>query len=121
MRSAAGSACGRGHSPECPLDRLVEDVEAPADVGAKMHAQRAAISLRQDPEVAARLGGLHHAKAEAVAGDRQILSIIAGQLQEDAAIRSAFVGLSGRMEEARTEADAGGHAAGIADGAPDRL
>ena len=50
-----------------------------------------------------------------MAGHVDIGWIIAGDLQEDAGIRPALVGLSGRMLEARTEAEAGGGAGFVAD------
>ena len=48
-------------------------------------------------------------------GTGEIGGIVAGDLQEDAAVRSALVGLAGRMQEARPEAEAGRHALAVAD------
>ena len=69
--------------------------------------QRATATLHQHLEVAAGLRGLDHAEAVGMAGHVDIGRIVAGDLQEHAGIRPAFVGLPGRMLEARSEAEAG--------------
>ena len=42
--------------------------------------------------------------------------VVAGDLQKDAAVRSAFVGLPGGVQKARAEAEHGGDFLGVADG-----
>src|SRR5258708_17654991 len=72
-----------------------------------MNAQRAPAAFGKHVEIAARLRRLDDAEAVFLAGHRQILCIVAGDLQEDASRRAALVGLPRRMQEARPEADAG--------------
>lgn len=80
-----------------------------------MHSQCPSTALLQDLEVAARLRGLDRAETVPGPGDRQVEGISAGDLQEDAGVRSAFVGLAGRVQEARTKAYAGCHTLRVAD------
>ena len=47
--------------------------------------------------------------------------VVAGDLQEDAGIRAALVGLAGGMQEARAKAKTGGDAFLVADGVANRL
>ena len=79
-----------------------------------MDPQRAASALDQHRQVAAGLRSLNHAKAIAAAGNADILRIMAGDLQENAGIRSALVGLAGRMLESRSEAETGRRAGRVA-------
>src|SRR5664280_2778205 len=74
----------------------------------EVNTQRAATALNQHLEVAAGLRGLHHAETVGMAGHVDVGWVIAGNLQEHAGIRAAFVGLPRRMLEARSEAEAGG-------------
>ncbi len=67
-------------------------------------------------EVSARLRGFHDAEGELLSGNGNIDSIVAGDLKEDSRIRTAFIGLSGRVEEARTEAEARSRALLVANG-----
>jgi len=106
---------------DCLLDDLRENLEASADVCAQVYAQGAAPALRENAEVAACLGCLEDAEGEPVAGDRQVRHVVARQLQEDATVRSALIGLSGRVEKARTKADAGGNAVRVSNPPPNRL
>src|SRR6185437_10688428 len=80
------------------------------DVRREVDAERAAAAAGQDIEIAARLGGFHDAEGEDFAGDFEVARVIAGDLKEDAGVRSAFVGLAGGMEEAGAETEAGGGA-----------
>src|SRR5437660_1106713 len=72
-------------------------------------------SSRTVSSVAAPLRRFDHAESGAVAGDRKRIGMRRGDLQEDAGIRSAFIGLSGRVQEPWPEADAGRDVSGIAD------
>src|SRR5262249_16189901 len=80
-----------------------------------MHAQDAPPALRQHFEIAARLRRLDDAEAVFVTRHIEIVSIVAGNLQEHPAVRPSFVGLSGRMEETRPEPDAGRHPLAVTD------
>ena len=76
--------------------------------------KRAAAAFEQNVEIAARLRGLDHAKARAVAWNGQIPRVVCSNLEEHAAVGSALVGLPGRMQKARTEFEAGRDMAAIA-------
>src|SRR5882724_722592 len=86
-----------------------------------MDAQQAPAALGEDVEVAARLRRLDSAEAVATAGHVELRGIIAGDLEKDAGIGAAFIGLAGGMQEARPEADAGRDVLGVADGMAHRL
>src|SRR3954468_14059738 len=88
-------------------DRSVEHRQSRLEVALEMYPQRAAAAFGQHVEIAARLRRLDHAKTRLLAGHREILGIVGGDLQEDAAVRPAFVGLPGGMQEARPEFRAG--------------
>src|SRR4051794_9820401 len=100
------------------LDRGVQKSETPFEIALQMHAQGAAAALRQDVEIAARLRRLDHAKTGLLAGYREILGIIGGDLQKHAAVGTALVGLSGGMQEARPELGAGRDRAVVANRKP---
>ena len=72
-----------------------------------MDPQDASSALGQYLEIAARLGGLHDAEGVFLPWNMQIAGVIAGDLQEHPGVGTAFVGLPGRMEEARPEAHTG--------------
>src|ERR1700675_409203 len=91
-------------SGQNPYDRLAQFGKARGDVRSEMDAQGAAAALGQDVEIATRLRRLHDTESVFLARHRQILAIIAGDLQEDAGIRAALVGLPGRVQEPRPEA-----------------
>ena len=80
-----------------------------------MDAQHAPVALGQHLEIAARLRRLDDAEGVFLARHREIVGVVAGDLQEHAAVRPALVGLPGRMQEARPEAEAGGDALAVAD------
>src|SRR5262245_38295745 len=105
---------------EGPLDRLAELREPAGDVGAEVDTKGAPAALGEHGEVAARLGGLDDAEREVPAGNREVGCVVSGDLQEDAAVRAALVGLAGRVEEARAEADGRGGLRAVADERPDR-
>src|SRR6185295_18703424 len=89
-------------------DDLVEPLEPRADVGAQMHAQRATAPIEEHLEVAPGLRRLDDAKGVARARHGEVADIVAGDLQEDAAVGAALVGLPGRVQKARTETQARG-------------
>ena len=81
-----------------------------------MNAQGPATAVGQNLEISTGLGCFHDAESVFLVGHWQIGGIIAGDLQEDAGVRAAFVGLSGGMQEARAKAEASGGVLFIAHG-----
>src|SRR6267154_717688 len=73
-----------------------------------MDAQSAAASLGEDVEITARLRGFYDAEGIFLAGHGKVGGVIVSDLEKDAGVRAAFVGLSCGMQESRTEAEAGG-------------
>src|SRR5216683_1191686 len=108
-------------SGEARLDRRFQRGEPGLDIAAEMDAQGAPTALGEDIEVAARLRRLDGAEAVSAAWDAKVAAIIVGDLQKNAGIRSAFVGLAGRVEKAWPKADTSRDAPGVADHAPHRL
>ncbi len=88
-------------------DRAIERLQAGFEITLEMHPQRAPAALGQHVEIATRLRRLDHAEAGFLAGHGQIPGLIGCDLQEDAAIGAALIGLSGGMQETRTEFRAG--------------
>ena len=92
---------------ECVCDRGVQHLQPRSKIALQMHPQRAPAAFGQHVEIAARLRRLDDTERRLLAGHRQILRVIGGDLQEHAAVGPALVGLSGRMQEARSELGAG--------------
>jgi hypothetical protein len=90
-------------------------------VGAEMNAQRSSIAFRQNVEVASGLRGFDDSESVLLFRDRQVLRVFASDLEEDAAVRAAFVGLSSGVQEAGAEAETGRDALTVADGCPQFL
>src|ERR1051326_3153608 len=87
----------------------IELRQAGGHIGAEVNPQSAATLVGEYLEVAAGLRGFHHAEGILLAGHIEIDGVVTGDLEEDTAVRSAFVSLSGGVEEARSEAEAGGY------------
>src|SRR5580765_1812512 len=68
-----------------------------------MHPKGASSALSKYCEIAAGLCSLDNTERVFLVGDRQIDGVVAGDLQEDAGIGSAFVGLAGGVQKARTK------------------
>src|SRR5271169_751874 len=100
---------------------MAQGGETGIEITGDVRPQGAPTAFGKNPEIAARLRLLDDPKGIGMAGHRQILGIVAGDLQEDAAVRSALVGLSRRMLEARPEADACGCLRAVTNGATDAL
>src|ERR1019366_9149467 len=79
-------------------------------------ARRRLFGAGENWEAAGSLCRLHHSESVLLPGNRQVLRIVAGDLQEYAAVGAAFVSLSGGVQKARPEAEAGRHAFAIAHG-----
>src|ERR1022692_565991 len=111
--------------PSCmsdgPSHQFRQLAQASRHVRPEMDAEGPPPAVRQHLEIAARLGGLHRAERVRLARDREIVGIVAGDLQEHAAVRPALVGLSGGVQEARSEAETGGHLLPVAHRVPDGL
>ena len=75
-----------------------------------MDAQGAPLPFSEDIEIPSRLGCFHRAEGEFAAGDGKVKSVVTGDLQEHAGVRAAFIGLTGSVQKARPEAEAGGNA-----------
>src|SRR5262249_12979572 len=74
-----------------------------------MHPQCATFALGEYLEIPASLRCFDGSKGIFLVRNRQIHRIVAGDLQKHAAVRTAFIGLPGRMQEARTKAQAGSY------------
>jgi hypothetical protein len=117
-------------SPESLPHGVPEGREARRHVGAEMQAQDAPPALAEHLEVALCLRRLDG--AETVLMPRQppqppqpphieIGGVVAGDVQKHAGVRAALIGLTGRMEKARSEAETGGDPLAVADHDADRL
>ena len=85
-------------------------------VSAEVHAQRSPLAVGQNLEVASSLCRFHHSESVLLSGNRQVLSIVACDLQEHAAVGATFISLSGGVQKTRPEAEARRHMFAIADG-----
>ena len=103
------------------LDGAAQAVETRINITGDVHTQRAPAALGENVEIAARLCLLDDPESIGAAGYRQILGIRAGDLQKDAAVRSALVGLTRRMLKTRPEADACRRLGPVADHAAEPL
>src|SRR5215813_992985 len=93
---------------DCVLHGLRKCVQAGLQILAEVDAQSAPAAFGENVEVAASLRGFHDTKCIFLAWDCQVGSIIAGNLQEDAAVWAALVGLSCGVQKARAKAEASG-------------
>ena len=84
-----------------------------------MDPQRSPPAPRQDLEVAAGLDFFDQPEAVTVPGHGQLDGVLTGDLEEYPCVGAAFVGLAGRVLEARPEPDASGHPAGVSNLGPD--
>jgi hypothetical protein len=60
-----------------------------------VNAQRPALPLRQNLEVAASLSRFYDSEGVFLPWHFQVVGIVAGDLQEDSAVGSSFIGLPG--------------------------
>src|SRR5579885_3422948 len=89
------------------FDSRLKLLEARFHIGRQVHAQQAPPAFCQDPEITPRLRRFHDPERVTLSWDGEIGGIVAGDLQEDAAVRPTLIGLPGRMQKPRTEAEAG--------------
>src|SRR6185369_11935276 len=68
-----------------------------------MHAEGASAAFSEYCEIAAGLCSFDDTEGVLLVGNGKIDGVVAGDLQEDAGIGSAFVGLAGGVQKARTK------------------
>src|SRR5207247_7970889 len=68
-----------------------------------MHAQGAAATFGENGKIASGLRGLDDTESVFLPRHGQIAGAVTSDLQKNAAVRPAFVGLPGRVQKARTE------------------
>src|SRR5690242_21897432 len=88
---------------------------------ANVYTQCAPLAQHQHLEIAPRLRRLDNAETVFAARDRDIGRRIAGDLQKHAGVWPALVGLTGRVQETRTEPEAGCNFLAVADHRTDVL
>src|SRR5260370_5241445 len=93
----------------CFLHGLRQSRQPGLQIFSEMHAQRAAAALGKNSEIAAGLCRLHDTEGVPLPWYRQILGVITSDLEKNAAIRAAFVGLSGGVQKSRAETENGSH------------
>src|SRR5258706_9238773 len=99
-------------------DGLLKPRETGGDVGPEMHPDGAAATLVQHLEIAARRGVDHRAEAVFASGHGDIEPMVGGDLKKDAGVGPALIGLPCRMQETRSEANAGRDPFLVADRSP---
>src|SRR5690349_19926164 len=80
-----------------------------------MNAKCAAATFGEDVEVTTGLRGFYNAEGVLLSRHVEIGSIVTSDLEEDAAVGTAFVGLTGGMQKARAEAETSGEFRFVAD------
>src|ERR671924_2040643 len=88
-----------GALPERPLDGLADHDKPAIDVPTEVHPERAPITLGEHFQVATRLSRLHYAERVLMPRNGDVRRVVASDLQEDARVRAALVGLARRVEE----------------------
>src|SRR5450432_4116708 len=86
-----------------------------------MNAQGAAVAIRENLKIAASLSSFHNSESVFLPGYGEVGGIVAGDLQKHAGVWTALIGLSGGVQEARTEAQTRGHFLFVADRMTHRL
>src|SRR5215468_8146240 len=81
-----------------------------------MDSQGSAPAFRQNLKVSTRLCCFHDAERVLLAGNGQVVRVLASQLQKHSCVRASLVRLSGRVQEAWPEAETGRHMLFVADG-----
>src|SRR5258708_23598669 len=93
----------------CFLHGLRQSHQPGLQIFSEMHTQRAAAALGKNSEIAAGLCRLHDTEGVPLRWYRQILGVITSDLEKNAAIRAAFLSLSGRVHTSRAETENGSH------------
>src|SRR5579863_4870599 len=81
---------------QCFCDRRLQRRQATFHI-MQVHPERPPLAIGQNLKIAAGLRGLYHAEGELLPRYRDVGLIVARHLQEHAAVRSAFVGLTRRV------------------------
>src|SRR6266700_1656751 len=102
-------------------DRLLQSRKTSSHIRSEMHPDGAPPAFVQHVEIASRRRIDHGAEAVIAAGHRNVEPMVGSDLEEDSGVRPALIGLAGRMQEARTETNAGGQFFPIPDRGPDFL
>src|SRR5258708_4914515 len=88
---------------------------------AGLYAEHAPAVVAQRLEITEGLRLLEDPKREVLAGNRQVIWIVADQLEEDARVGAALVQLTGRVQVAWPVAHRRCHLGPVTDGEPDRV
>src|SRR5215469_7211470 len=86
-------------------NRGLQRCESSPYIFAQMHAQSASRSFGKDREIPARLRSFDDAERIFLFGNGQVIGVVARNLKEHAAVGTAFVSLSCRMQEPRTKSE----------------
>src|ERR1700694_2719538 len=121
LSSCAWSGRARGPSPhDTRLQNLLYQFckfgETCFHIAAEVQAQRPALAVGQNLEIAPSLCCLYYSESVLLSGNRQVLGIVACDLQEHAAVGAALISLSGGVQKTRPEAEARRHMFAVADG-----
>jgi hypothetical protein len=90
------------------MDRVRQRRQSCGDIFTEMDAQRAPATLRQHSKIAARLRCFHDAKGVLLPRNEDVHRVVARDLQKNAGIGTAFVGLSRGVQETRAKAEDSG-------------
>jgi len=77
-----------------------------SDVRAEVSAQGPPVTVQQNLEIPSRLRRLDDAECVFLIRHGQVESVVARDLEEHARVRSALIGLAGRVQETRSELQA---------------
>src|SRR4029453_16166519 len=101
---ALEAACRTGleRRNECSL----QSTQMSSDVRAEVSAQGAPVTVQQNLEIPSRLRRLDDAECVFLIRHGQVESVVARDLEEHARVRSALIGLAGRVQETRSELQA---------------
>ena len=103
------------------IDSRSQRLQPCRHIGFQVNPQSPAAARLQHRQVPSGLGVNHHAKTQLLPRNRYIDGVTRGDLQENAGVGTALVVLPGGVEEARAEAQAGGHALLVAHLVPQAL
>src|SRR5579859_2513611 len=103
------------------MDGVRQRRQSYRDIFAEMDTQRAAVTFRENGKIAARLGGFYHAKSVSLTRNEEVDGVVASNLQENAGVGTALVGLSRGMKKARPKAQDGRDFSVVSHGKADGL
>src|ERR1041385_583789 len=92
------------YTAERVVNRGVDRLQSALDV-LEVYPKQPAPARREHFVIAAGLRELDRPEAVSLPWHRQIMRIVCGDLEKDAGVRSPFVGLTGRVQEARPKPD----------------